>query len=334
MKRCFSFTHSVSIEQLCVTLRVNIDNNMNGIPSMVFLFTWLSVVTGVTPVYVTTSPSRLQFFKEQFVTFNCQGTNVSSEWIVMRHVFLENVTSKCGSAWGTRHKSNSCKITMLLPWDTGVYWCQSLTNGIASEKHNLTVSDTSTILHLDSTGTPPSVGMDMTLSCLHKHGPFREPVYFYKDNMVIARCPTTSNVTIRNITKSHEGFYKCGPAGKSASPISWISVANQTTTTTAVPAFTQNESLCEINTELEFTVTDAETTPRDRGGHTDHDDFYAFLGGLLFIIMLLAVSYLVFLICTVTRRRLSREHSVTPYTPRRRVVELNKYENCNDLNSI
>lgn len=76
-------------------------------------------------------------------------------------------------------------------------------------------------------------------------------------------------------------------------------------------------------------------TPQDRGGHTDHDDFYAFLGGLLFIIMLLAVSYLVFLICTVTRRRLSREHSVTPYTPRRQVVvELNKYENCNDLNSI
>lgn len=294
---------------------------------MVSLFTWLSVVTGVNPVYVTTVPPRLQFFKEQSVTFNCQGANVSSEWIIMRHVFLENATSKCGSVWGTRHKSNSCKLSMTLPWDTGVYWCQSLTKGIVSEKHNFTVSDTSTILHLDSTTTPPSVGMDITLSCLHKHGPFREPVYFYKDNSVIARCPTTSNVTIRNITKAHEGFYKCGPAGKRGSPISWISVVNHTTTAVNVPAFTNNitrggESLCKIgglhngDTETKFTATDAspvETTPRDRGGLTAYDDLYAFLGGLLFIIMLLAVSYLVFHMCTVTRliitRKLSRKNS-------------------------
>lgn len=304
-----------------LSLRTLCQSSTMNRPYVLFLFTWLSVATGVTPVRVTitTSPAPLQFFKEKSVTFNCRGTN-SSEWIVMRHVFLENITSKCGSNWGTRYKSNSCKITMLLPWDTGAYWCQSLTNGIASEAHNLTVSGTSTILNLDS-GVPPYIGMDMTLSCLHKHDSFREPVYFYKDNAVIARCPTTSTVTIKNITKSHEGFYKCGPAGKSSSPLSWISViANQT----IVPGFTQNETRCEINTE--FTVT--EETPRDRGGHTDHDDLYAFLGGLLFIIILLAVSYLVFLICTVKKRRLSRKHSVTPHTRRRHTtVLLSKYEN-------
>lgn len=320
---------------------------MKGIVLLVSLLTWLSVATGTDSVRLAIIPQRLQFFKEKTVELNCQGVNDSSEWIIMRHTILENITSECGAIWGRAHEPHLCKLSMTLPWDTEVYWCQSRTGDIVSDAQNLTISDTPTILHLDSTTTPPSVGTDMTLSCLHKNGPFRGPVYFYKDSSVIARCPTTSNVTIRNISKAHEGFYKCGPAGKRGSPFSWISVIDQTTKTVSVNAWSSNitrgaESLCEIDslhragTDTKLTATDTSTVgttppqdrgglsastvgaiPRDRGGLSAYDNLYVFLGGLVFVIMLLAVSYLVFRMYTVTRPNITRKNSVTPYTKRK-----------------
>lgn len=322
---------------------------MTRLALLVYLFTWLSVATGTGPVHLAIAPPGLQFFKEKSVEFSCQGDNSSSEWIIMRHTFLENTTSKCGAVWGRPHKPNSCKLSMTLPWDTGVYWCQSLTGGIVSEKKNFTVSDTSTILHLDSTTTPPSVGTDMTLTCLRRKDAFRGPVYFYKDNLVIAKCPHTNSVTIRNISTTDEGFYKCSYAGKHGSPFSRISVVDQTTKTVSVSASSSNitrgaESLCEIysltgaGVYATFAATDASTvgsTSRDLGGVSierprprdlevlsAYDNLYAFLGGLVFIIMLLAVSYLVFRMYTVTRLNITRQNSVTPYTNRRRIVRL------------
>lgn len=318
---------------------------MTGLPSVFSLVTWLSVAAGANTVYLTTVPPGLQFIKEQTVTFNCQGATNSSEWVIMRHVFLENITSKCGSGWGVPHGSGSCRISMTLPWDTGFYWCQSLTSGIVGEKHNFTVSDTSTILRMDSTTTPLSVGMDMTLTCLYKHRPLLEPVYFYKDDSIIARCPTTSNVTIRNLSKAHEGLYKCGPADKRVSPASWISVNEHntnavTTTTTWSGNITRDTNLCEavslyggITTKPPNTDTSTAVTASwdCRGASTEqsrprefsvYDGLCAYLGGVLFGIMMLAVSYLVFHMYKVTRTNIRRTRSLTPYTTRRRIEGL------------
>lgn len=318
---------------------------MTGSLSAVFFLTWLTVAIDAESVRLTITPQDLQFFREKSVSLNCQGVNDSSQWIVMRHVELENVTSSCGNRWGRQYNS-SCKMSMTLPWDTGVYWCQSRTDGRVSDKRNLTVTATSTILRLDST-LPIAVGDTMTLSCLDKNGPVKGPVYFHKDSSVIARCPTTNTVTIRNVSKTHEGFYKCRTADNIGSSFSWISVVDQTAETVGVTDWPSNitgnaESFCDIgslhgdgmNTEL--TDTDAPTVgqiprgdrgglshstvgpiPRPPGGLSSYDNLYVVLGGVVLVLMLLAVSYLVFRMYTVTRANITRKNSVTPYTTRR-----------------
>lgn len=331
---------------------------MTGIALTVSLLALLSVTTGMDPVRLVVIPDRLQFFKEKSATFYCQGGDKSSQWTVMRHSILENITSKCEAGWGRPHEHHSCRVSMTLPWDTGFYWCQSRAGDVVSDTRNFTVSGTLMILHLNSTTTPPSVGTDMTLSCIHRDKPFGGPVYFYKDNSMIARCPTTSTVTLRNISKAHEGFYRCGPAGRERSPFSWISVDDQhtevtnDTNNTWLSNITRDaSSLCEIYSLAAFGMdtTEIATTakayaattppqdnkgrsgsnrwaiPRGRGEPSSYDNLYAGLGAGVIVIILLCVSYLVFRMYTLTRTTVTRKNSLTPYTTRRIVPVSDPY---------
>ncbi|XP_033182630.1 uncharacterized protein LOC113168686 [Anabas testudineus] len=71
-------------------------------------------------VHLTVSPRRSQLFKYEFVSLSCEEDDSSAGWTLRR-----NTTKKqCGDGWGERNGS-LCNINYILPWDSGVYWCES-----------------------------------------------------------------------------------------------------------------------------------------------------------------------------------------------------------------
>uniref|UniRef100_A0A669DI76 Ig-like domain-containing protein n=1 Tax=Oreochromis niloticus TaxID=8128 RepID=A0A669DI76_ORENI len=160
-----------------------------------------------TPVRLTMSPNYLQYFKEERFILNCEGGDGSADWNVMRNTSLGPTRS-----------------TMTLPWDTGVYWCESK-NGQTSEMQNLTVMAGSVILQT-GVALPITEGDDLTLVCVTKK-PTKNWSAFYKDGALISSVPT-GRLTIRNVAKSDEGVYNCETERDGKSPSSWIAVTETT----------------------------------------------------------------------------------------------------------
>lgn len=172
-----------------------------------------------TPVRLTMSPNYLQYFKEKQFILNCEGGDGSADWKVMRNTSSGPTRSACGSSWGRRNGS-SCKTSMTLLWDTGVYWCESK-DGQTSEMQNLTVTAGPVILQT-GVALPITEGDDLTLVCVTKK-PTKNWSAFYKDGSLISIVPT-GRLTIRNVAKSDEGFYNCETERDGKSPSSWIAV--------------------------------------------------------------------------------------------------------------
>lgn len=318
---------------------------MPGLTPLLCLVAWLHVASGGTAVYLTTTPPGLQILKERTVSFVCEGAPNPSEWVVMRHAFLENITSPCGHGWGRPRQRGDCVLSMALPWDTGVYWCQSLTGCVSSNKHNVTVS-ASTILDVDYGGaTTLSVGMYMTLTCRHIQRPFQEPVYFYKDGLPIARCHNATNLTISNVSSADDGLYQCGPEGTRASPTSWISVTENdtnsvfvTANTTALSGGTPRGTMsCETvglhgrstptppNTDTSGATRRDSPPSIDRHTPTErpvYDDLFVYMAATLFAAMVAALLYLVVHMHRATRTNRERTRPLTPYAARRNVERL------------
>uniref|UniRef100_A0A669E476 Ig-like domain-containing protein n=1 Tax=Oreochromis niloticus TaxID=8128 RepID=A0A669E476_ORENI len=147
----------------------------------------------------------------------------TSDWNVMRITSQGPTRSACGSSWGRRNGS-SCTTSMTLPWDTGVYWCESK-NGQTSEMQNLTVTAGSVILQT-GVAMPITEGDDLTLVCVTKK-PTKNWSAFYKDGSLISSVPT-GRLTIRNVAKSDEGVYNCETERDGKSPSSWIAVTETT----------------------------------------------------------------------------------------------------------
>ncbi|CAI5660772.1 unnamed protein product [Oreochromis niloticus] len=116
---------------------------------------------------------------------------------------------------------------MTLPWDSGVYWCESR-EGPISNMVNLTVTGGSVILQ--SPVLPVMEGDDVTLLCKTKTTPSNLPAAFYKDGSLIRKQPT-GHMTIQHVSRSDEGLYKCDISGHGESPSSWITVTGKPTTT-------------------------------------------------------------------------------------------------------
>ncbi|KAI3376430.1 hypothetical protein L3Q82_016437 [Scortum barcoo] len=72
-------------------------------------------------------------------------------------------------------------------------------------------------------------GDDVTLHCKTKTPPSNLPAAFYKDGSLI-RPESAGHMTIRHVSKSDEGLYKCHISSHGESPPSWISVSGKPTT--------------------------------------------------------------------------------------------------------
>ncbi|XP_028462214.1 low affinity immunoglobulin gamma Fc region receptor II-like [Perca flavescens] len=167
---------------------------------------------------LTVSPSSSQMFEGQYVSLSCEEDDSSAGWTLRRNSSYET-RAQCDS-WGTPAGS-SCIINYMVPWESGVYWCESR-EGATSNSINITVTGGPVILQ--SPVLPVMEGEDLTLHCKMKNSS-NLPAGFYKDGSFI-RTESTRNMTIHHVSRSDEGFYKCLISRVGESPPSWVSVTD------------------------------------------------------------------------------------------------------------
>ncbi|XP_026179131.1 low affinity immunoglobulin gamma Fc region receptor II-c-like isoform X3 [Mastacembelus armatus] len=211
--------------------------------SLQLLLSLLSVLSCTTDqARLTLSPSSSQFFKDDFVSLSCEEDDSSAGWTLRRNTTKQR--TQCGAGWGTSDGS-SCKISYIVPSDSGVYWCESR-EGATSQSINITVSGGAVILQ--SPVLPVMEGENITLICRTQTSSDL-PADFYKHGSLIIDRPT-GHVTILHVSKADEGVYRCNIRGHGESPPSWISVTEKPATapapTTAPPYVLPVASVCGL----------------------------------------------------------------------------------------
>uniref|UniRef100_A0A673KB36 Ig-like domain-containing protein n=1 Tax=Sinocyclocheilus rhinocerous TaxID=307959 RepID=A0A673KB36_9TELE len=181
--------------------------------------TQLICVTGVSPpVSLIVSPSRTQHFTLVSLSLSCEDQTKSTGWTVRRYTERWGLEDCSSSVWGSQTGS-TCTISSTIPYDTGVYWCESE----SGDKHhpvNITVHFG---VILESPVHPVTEGETLTLRCLDQFStPPNLRADFYKDGSLIQN--QTTEMIISTVSKSHEGFYYCKHPERGESPKSWISV--------------------------------------------------------------------------------------------------------------
>ncbi|XP_071234967.1 sialoadhesin-like isoform X2 [Salvelinus alpinus] len=194
---------------------------------------WMTVTDISLPDSLSVSPDRSQFFKYESVFLSCEVQGNSAGWRVVRNA-ERGILSECHTDWG-KQQGSSC-IVLLIPSDSGVYWCES-GSGEHSNAVNITVHDGAVILECPA--LPVTEGDSVTLRCRYQVTPSNLTADFYKDGSLI-RTETTGEMSIPAVSKSDEGLYKCNNS-EGESPESWMTV-------TAVPVLSMSLTrlLCSL----------------------------------------------------------------------------------------
>ncbi|XP_026225311.1 low affinity immunoglobulin gamma Fc region receptor II-like isoform X2 [Anabas testudineus] len=157
-------------------------------------------------------PNSLQLFEYKELTFICEGFNVSAGLKVRT---IKNIVPNCPNYIDTSRAN--CTIDYIFVGDSGEYWCESGDGG-RSNIVNIIVTDGPVIL--ESPVLPVMEGDNVTLRCINKETSSTPTADFYKNGILIKK-GFTGNMVIHNVSKSHEGLYKCrfGAGESPASPL-------------------------------------------------------------------------------------------------------------------
>ncbi|XP_014880283.1 high affinity immunoglobulin gamma Fc receptor I-like isoform X3 [Poecilia latipinna] len=172
-------------------------------------------------------PSRSQFFQYESVSLSCEGN--SSEWRVRRNT-SKQINGLCPSYSNHTHETE-CIFSELYEADSGVYWCESAA-GERSDSVNISVTDEPLIL--DSPAHSVSEGENLTLHCRFRPPSFSNLTGFYRNGVLVGNS-STGTFTIRSVSKSDEGFYKCNASGVGESAETWLDVTGRRPQTPTAP---------------------------------------------------------------------------------------------------
>ncbi|KAI5109402.1 Fc receptor-like protein 5 [Silurus meridionalis] len=103
--------------------------------------------------------------------------------------------------------------------DSGTYWCRAENRGTNTTllSNPVSISVTADVI-LQTPARPVKEGQTVTLLCKTSTN-FK--VFINKDGVTFLDNIT---ITVENVTKAHEGFYKCVNSANVESPESWLSV--------------------------------------------------------------------------------------------------------------
>ncbi|XP_026012963.1 Fc receptor-like protein 5 [Astatotilapia calliptera] len=169
-------------------------------------------------VFARIVPDSLQFFEYDNVSVHCEEDNSISEWTVKWK------SHKIANASLTLNISASpCTISPIFEKHSGEYWCEN-EEGERSEVLNISI--TAGFVILESPTIPVKVGNEVTFNCTNKKTQSEHITDFYKDGVSLGTW-YQSSMTIKNVSKSDEGLYKCSISGAGESPESWLAVIKQ-----------------------------------------------------------------------------------------------------------
>ncbi|CAI5661085.1 unnamed protein product [Oreochromis niloticus] len=160
-------------------------------------------------------PNRLQFFEYESVSVHCEVDNNTTEWRVKWKSHKIKNASKTSTS--------PCIIYPIFESHSGEYWCET-EGGMKSEALNITITAGSVILETPT--HPVKEGNEVILNCKNKETQSEHITDFYKDGVSLGTW-NQSSMTIKNVSKSDEGLYKCSIDGAGESPESWLAVIKQ-----------------------------------------------------------------------------------------------------------
>uniref|UniRef100_A0A3Q3WQB2 Ig-like domain-containing protein n=1 Tax=Mola mola TaxID=94237 RepID=A0A3Q3WQB2_MOLML len=175
---------------------------------------------------LTVLPSSSQLFQYENLFLSCGNNSSLLGWRVFRATSTGTSRDRfgrqrCGTKWGTENASGCVLHTVKKP-DSGIYWCESLARQ-RSNSVNIQIHSKNTLVILQSPLLPVMAGDNVTLCCKTKSPASDLPAMFYKDDSLIRTDPS-GHMTIHQVSRSHEGVYKCHISGHGESPASWLLV--------------------------------------------------------------------------------------------------------------
>ncbi|KAG7232696.1 hypothetical protein INR49_008216 [Caranx melampygus] len=180
-----------------------------------------SLESGQTGVSLT--PERSQFFKYESFSVSCEGE--TAQWRVMKRT-ADGEMSSCPSPCSVGHAFPST--------DSGAYWCESGLGNSSSSSSTVNVTVTAGAVILEGPVLPVTEGDDVTLRC-RTRGETSATAGFFRDGVLVTSS-ATGHVTIRSVSRSDEGLYRCNIPGAGESPGSWLAVTDAVTQDSLVSA--------------------------------------------------------------------------------------------------